>query len=54
MILLIDYRLHIMTGRIPDCSEQDRPAVIAKMEKTFVDNLTYAADRLKKVSGRIS
>ncbi|XP_072031162.1 putative hydroxypyruvate isomerase [Amphiura filiformis] len=41
-------RLHIMTGRIPECSEQDRTALVAKMEKTFVENLKHAADRLKQ------
>ena len=39
-----------MAGRIPDCKEEDRVKVLANMEETFVENLKFAAERLKQVS----
>ena len=38
-----------MAGIIPECKEGDRAKVLAKMEETFVENLKFAAERLKQV-----
>ena len=38
-----------MAGRIPDCKEEDRAKVLANMEEIFVENLKFAAQRLKQV-----
>ncbi|XP_038057883.1 putative hydroxypyruvate isomerase [Patiria miniata] len=41
-------RMHVMAGVTPDCTEGDRPALLRKMEETFLSNLKYAAERLSK------
>ncbi|XP_071953818.1 putative hydroxypyruvate isomerase [Antedon mediterranea] len=41
-------RLHIMSGKIPEHTEEETENLLKKMEDKFVTNLKYAADVLSK------
>ena len=40
-------RMHVMAGKKPADADE---ATLKKIEETFISNMTYAADRLQKVS----
>ena len=39
--------MHVMAGKKPADADE---ATLKRMEETFISNMTYAADRLQKVS----
>ena len=39
--------MHVMAGKKPADADE---AMLKKIEETFISNMTYAADRLQKVS----
>nr|XP_054764758.1 putative hydroxypyruvate isomerase isoform X1 [Lytechinus pictus] len=41
-------RMHIMSGKIPAHEEGQRSTLLSQMEDTLVENLKYAAERLKR------